>query len=259
MRIHQIRNATIVIETGEHSVLVDPMLSKAGTLPAFFTGRFPDRMNPLTELPENADKLLSRITHGLQTHIHFGIESDHLDPPGAALLRDAGVPVYCREGDELTLREHGLDARPLELDVDAAFLGGTIRPVPAMHARGEIGERMGPGVGYVIALPGEPVLYLTGDTIMTDAVRETTRTHRPDVIVAPLGGAQTDTGDPILFALEDAIELAGSSDAVFVANHLGALNHCPVTRDEVRAAATRAGIESRVRVPLDGETLELNG
>jgi hypothetical protein len=49
------------------------------------------------------------------------------------------------------------------------------------------------GVGYLIEMPGEPSLYLSGDTMLTDAVRD-----------------------------------------------LEALSHCPVRRDALREAATRA-------------------
>jgi hypothetical protein len=43
--------------------------------------------------------------------------------------------------------------------------------------------------------------------------------------------------------------------ATVVAVHLEALNHCPVTRAELRAAVDAAGVGARVAIPADGETL----
>ena len=39
--------------------------------------------------------------------------------------------------------------------------------------------------------------------------------------------------------------------------HLEALNHCPLTRAELRAAVDEAGVGDRVAIPADGETLRL--
>jgi hypothetical protein len=33
------------------------------------------------------------------------------------------------------------------------------------HGTGEIGEKMGPVSGYVLRGPGEPVVYIAGDTV----------------------------------------------------------------------------------------------
>lgn len=259
MKIHQIRNATIVLEYAGGRVLVDPMLGGVRTLPPYTLVKHRARRNPLIELPANHAELLRGVTHGLITHTHFGMDCDHLDKPGAAALKEAGAPVFCRSGDERSLAKRGLDARPIEAGSEVPFLEGTIRSVRAAHGVGVVGTLMGKGAGYIISQPGEPTVYLTGDTVLTDAVRDAVTRHSPGIIVAPLGGARLDFGGPILITLEDAMTLASMSDAVFVANHLEALNHCPVTREDVRRAARDAGIESRVKTPADGETLEFAG
>ena len=50
MKIQQLRNATIIVEFGQHRVLVDPMLARQGALPPLrlFGAR---QRNPLVELP----------------------------------------------------------------------------------------------------------------------------------------------------------------------------------------------------------------
>ena len=51
-----------------------------------------------------------------------------------------------------------------------------------MPARpGVIGRLMEHGVGYLIEMPGEPSVYLAGDTLLTDEIRAFVARHQPDV------------------------------------------------------------------------------
>jgi L-ascorbate metabolism protein UlaG (beta-lactamase superfamily) len=54
MKIHHFRNATLVIESGDHHILIDPMLSDKGRLPPFAHWRHKPRPNPTVDLPANA-------------------------------------------------------------------------------------------------------------------------------------------------------------------------------------------------------------
>jgi L-ascorbate metabolism protein UlaG (beta-lactamase superfamily) len=108
-------------------------------------------------------------------------------------------------------------------------------------------------VGYFIELPGEPTVYLAGDTLLTDAVRGCITGRRPDIAVVPAGGARFDVGGEILMNGQDALELARLTGGHVLANHLEALDHCPTTRQELRAAAQLAGLAHKLLVPADGE------
>ena len=44
--------------------------------------------------------------------------------------------------------------------------------------------------------------------------------------------------------------------AQVVANHMEAVSHCPVQRDDLRRAADDAGLGERLYIPQDGETME---
>ncbi|UUZ55638.1 hypothetical protein LP419_08730 [Massilia sp. H-1] len=57
------------------------------------------------------------------------------------------------------------------------------------HGRGLVGRMMEHGVGYLIRMPGEPTLYLSGDTVLSDPVREALLAHQPQVCVIPVHGA----------------------------------------------------------------------
>ena len=258
MKITQLRNATIIVQAGAHHILVDPMLAPAGALPplGLFNGR--RLRNPLVELPPAADAALDQVTHCLITHCQRG-HFDHLDRAGARWLRERQVPVICTPHDAPFLRKRGLNVQPLPDGHEAPsdFLGGRIRTVRCTHGEGWIGRVMEHGVGYLIELPGEPTLYLAGDTVLTERVRAFVELHQPALCVLPAGGASMDAGGDIIMDANQVIALARLSSGVVVANHLEALGHCPVTRAELALAIDCAGLGARMRVPADGESVEL--
>lgn len=253
MVIHQIRNATVVIEAAGQRILLDPMLGPPGSLPPYSVFRFRARKNPLKDLPPNVGALTENLTAGLITHTHFNMDCDHLDAEGARRLR--GLPVYCLAADARGLRKRGLAARPLQTGKTSEFLGGTITAVPASHGGCVMSKLMGPGAGYVIRLPDEPSLYIAGDTILTEVVREALSSERPDVCLLPCGSAQLDFGGPILMPLEEIIDFVRLAPGRVVCNHLECLNHCPTTRENLRAALRGAGLDQRAVIPDDGESV----
>jgi L-ascorbate metabolism protein UlaG (beta-lactamase superfamily) len=106
--------------------------------------------------------------------------------------------------------------------------------------------------------PGEPRLYLAGDTLLTDEVRRCLRDLQPDVSVLPAGGAAFDLGQEIIMGLDDILEAAAISEGIVVANHLEALDHCPVTRAELIEKSSALNLGSRIRVPQDAETMRFD-
>lgn len=58
MKIHHLRNATMVIETKNNFILVDPMLGPIGFLPPFSIFRNKAKKNPTVSLPENSAAIL---------------------------------------------------------------------------------------------------------------------------------------------------------------------------------------------------------
>ncbi len=256
MHITHLRNATIIIHSGAHHILVDPMLAAKDTLPPLrvFDGK--RLRNPLLDLPANAADALAQVTHCLITHCQKG-HFDHLDRDGKRFLRERRIPVICTAHDAPYLSQRGLAVQPLAGGMGEAhsFLGGTIRTIRCTHGRGLVGALMEHGVGYVIALPGEPTLYLAGDTILSSAIREAVERHQPDICVVPAGGARMDLGGEIIMGPDEVIAFARLARGTVVANHLEALSHCPPTRAALAAAAQAAGVGARLRIPADGERL----
>jgi len=261
MKIHHLRNATFVIESGVNFILIDPMLSKQGKLPPFSVIRHKARFNPLVPLPENSKEILNKVTHCLITHSQtFGVKAlqhtDHLDIPGENFLRKNNIPVGCRQHDAAYLKKYDINVE-IELDYwrTEKFLDGEITTVPAQHGHGWIHNLMANGNGFFLHLPEEPSIYISGDTVYTEDVERALTELKPDIAVMASGSARLDVGKPILMSLEELIAFARRAPGKVIANHLEALNHCPTTRIQLKEALEKKGLLSKTYVPEDGETL----
>ncbi len=257
MKIRIIRNATLMMEYGDHMILVDPMLADQGAMPAFSIFRHKARPNPTVPLPANAENAFTRVTHALITHCQRG-HADHLDRAGKRFLRERAIKTFCRQEDNAYLTKRGLSTHPLRLGERQRFPGGFITPIPARHGHGWIASVMGRGVGYFLEPEGHPSVYIAGDTVMTDDVRRVLNHNAPDIAVVAAGNASVDIGQPILMSLEEVIEFAALAPGAVIANHLEALNHCPVTRDQVFAVAKQAGLHRKILIPKDGDLLDFS-
>lgn len=255
MKVHHLRNATLIIETGEKVILVDPMLGKRGSsAPPFTVFRFKPKRNPILNLPAHAMDLVERTTHCLITHLH----PDHLDSTAEAILRSKNTPVMCSIKDAKTLKKRGLNVvQAIEYGKESEFLGGKIQGVPALHGYGFVTRFMGNVMGFYIELPDEPSLYISSDTIYTPVVDEVLSTLKPGISVVAAGAAQLDLFQPLLMTLEEVITFVRNAPGKVIANHLEAVNHCPTTRVDLRARLQQENLLHKVLIPEDGEMMEL--
>ena len=237
MRITLVRSATIIVELAGRRILVDPMLDDVGARPPI-EGTRNQVANPTAPLPFPEEEVVRGLDAVIVTHRH----RDHLDTRGEELLpRD--VPVYCQPEDEEALRELRVDARSIDDAVE--WDGLRIARTPARHGSGRMAELLAPVSGFVLN-----DLYLAGDTVWYEGVEETIARHRPRVAVVNAGGAEFTEGGLIVMGTDDVREVVARVPTV-VAVHLEALNHCFLTRAELRRSIPE------VLVPEDGETLEV--
>ncbi|MFS8184130.1 MBL fold metallo-hydrolase [Pseudovibrio denitrificans] len=257
MELHFLRNATLIIQHEQHRILVDPMLGKVGSLPSYSFIRHKSRRNPMVPLPDVAQDHLQGITAALVTHCQLG-HSDHLDGAAKKFLLSQKIPVFCRLDDETFIGKKGIPTVPLKDEQRQPFFDGHITPIPTVHGYGWIARFMGPGVGYFLELPGAPTIYISGDTILTKDVRHCLKTLKPDIAVVAAGNASLDIGKDILMSLDEIMEFIRIAPGKVIANHLEAINHCPVTRPQLRELAQKAGLSEKLLIPADGETLSFS-
>ena len=99
------------------------------------------------------------------------------------------VPLFCQPPDAERLHADGFtDVRPVYGDAKLGDL--LIARTDGRHGTGEIGEQMAPVSGFVLHAPGEPSVYIAGDTILCDEVRAALAEHRPGVVVVNASAAR---------------------------------------------------------------------
>lgn len=253
MKIHHLRNATLIIESGEKVILVDPMIGKKGTAaPPFAFIRFKAKRNPIVDLPENAMELIERTTHCLITHLH----ADHFDKAGIEFLRERQIPVICSVNDEAEIRKKGIQvSQTINYWEEQEFLGGKIQGVPAVHGYGYVAKPMGNVMGFHIELPNEKSIYISSDTIYTDHVHKALIELKPDIAVVASGSAQLDIFQPLLMRMTDILKFVKNAPGKVIANHLEAVNHCPTKRAQLRKEVNAIGFSDKVYIPEDGDSI----
>ncbi|MDW3192011.1 MAG: MBL fold metallo-hydrolase [Cytophagales bacterium] len=253
LKIHHVRNATMILETGKDVILIDPMLGNQGVMPSFTFFRYKARKNPTVPLPMNTLSKLEKVTHCLITHQH----PDHIDTKAVKFLTESNIPVTCSIKDEKAFKKRGLNVvQTVKYWAKQAFLGGTIEGIPAKHGYGFVSRLMGNVMGFYLTLPDQQSIYLSSDTIYTDAVDRVVKTYLPDISVLACGAAQFDLFKKLIMNEEDIIQFVRNSSGKVIANHMESINHCPMSREELKTLLTGEGLFGQVYIPEDGETLE---
>jgi len=252
VRLRLIRHATLVMSYAGKTLLVDPMLAESGTLPP--VSRTPNpRPNPLVPLPATAATLLAGIDAVLVTHTH----NDHWDAVAAKQVPQ-GTLAFVQPEDVKKLGDQGFsNLRPI--DTATTWESIRITRTGGEHGRGEVGQRMAPVSGFVLAAPGWPTVYIAGDTVWCAEVARAIQVHQPHAIVVNAGAAQFLEGGPITMDGDDVLKVCEAAPAsTVVAVHMEAINHCLLTRSALRAAVKGSRQPTRVLIPSDGEIVELS-
>ncbi len=245
-----IRNATLKIRFNEVTFLIDPMLGEKGSFESY--GNLAD--NPISALPMSLEDVLSDVDVVLVSHLH----KDHFDDAARELLQK-DLPIFCQPGDLSRITESGF-IQVTEIESNIEFNGVSITRTGGNHGRGEIEKHMGNVSGFVLESEGEPSVYIIGDSIFNEKVKQAIDKYNPAYIVTNSGGAFIPgfESDLILMDASETIDVGNyATNSNVIAVHLEALDHCTVNRAGLQRAVLASGLSERFHIPLDGEELQL--
>jgi L-ascorbate metabolism protein UlaG (beta-lactamase superfamily) len=241
---------TLLIEAGGWRLLTDPTFDPPGKAYRFGWGTGSRKLaGPALTAAE-----LGPIDAVLLSHDHH---DDNLDPAGRALLPSLGTVVTTRPGAG-RLGGDGLAGVRGLADWETTVLEQPGRPsleitaTPCRH--GPPGSRpiVGDVIGFALRWEGQEdgVLWISGDTVLYDGVREVAQRLTVDTAILHLGGVRFPVSGPLRYTMTaaEAIELVSSikpREAIPI--HYEGWKHFREGRAAIEAALAEAPADVRDR------------
>jgi L-ascorbate metabolism protein UlaG (beta-lactamase superfamily) len=247
VRITHIGGPTTLIQAEGWSLLTDPTFDDPGGRYAFGWGTSSRK----TVGPAITAADLPPIDAVLLTHDHHG---DNLDAAGRALLPSAGVVVTTNSG----ARRLGSGAQGLS-PWDATWLeapGRTrmeITATPCRHGPPLSHPLAGDVIGFALRWEGQEhgVLWISGDTVLYDGVRQVADRLQIGTALLHLGGVQFPITGPIRYSMtaQDAVELCRTiQPSTAIPIHYEGWKHFQQSRDEIERDLANAPADIRRRI-----------
>ncbi|HET6507334.1 MAG TPA: MBL fold metallo-hydrolase [Baekduia sp.] len=255
---------TLLIEVAGWRLLTDPTFDPPGANYRFGWGTASKKLAG----PALTREELGAIDGVLLSHDHHG---DNLDPAGRALLPTLGTVVTTASGarrlagDGLSGARGLTDWQTTVLEKDGAPKL-EITATPCRH--GPPGSRpiVGDVIGFALRWEGQEggVLWISGDTVLYDGVREVARRLDVDTAILHLGGVRFPISGPLRYTMTaaEAVELVSLIEPrQAIPIHYEGWKHFREGRAAIEAelAAAPAGVRDRFRWLAIGERAELAG
>ena len=203
VRITHVGGPTVLIEAAGVRLLTDPTFDAPGRSYRFGWGTGSRKIAGPALTPEE----LGPIDAVLLSHDHH---DDNLDPAGRALLPSAGVVITTASG----ARRLGGGARGLT-DWQTTTVGPIeITATPCRHGPPLSHPLVGDVIGFSLRWEGQQhgALWISGDTVLYDGVREVATRVEVDLALLHLGGVRFPITGPLRYTMTaaEAIELCES-------------------------------------------------
>jgi len=266
VRVTYLGTASVVLDYADSRFITDPTFDPEGSTysmaPPWLPGTWFDSTKGYTSPVVPPE--VGRFDAALVSHDHH---FDNLDLGGRALVRSDAVatvvtnPPAARRLGRLRDRVVGLAAGASTTIGSGIHITG----VPARH-----GPRFTPQVsqvtGFLLEGAGEPGVWITGDTVMTPALRAAARVHKGevDVLVVHCGAVRFPRA-PLLgralftFTPAQVVELCELLEPrVVIPVHRSGWTHFQ-PESELRAVLDGSRFGDRVRWLEPGESTEVSG
>ncbi len=250
----QIRSATVKLKYDGITFMIDTWLADACTeeerARALAEHRFIEK--PVCPLPASPGELVSDVDFFLVTHMH----ADHFSTD----YLPADKPfIYQNRADMEKASAMGFVNTSCFSEDQPLKLGGvTIYRVDARHGdTDELAGRMGATSGFVFVKEGEKTVYLAGDTVYCDGVRQVIDQFLPDVIIVNACDARARWGR-LIMNVEDVMKTCECRrNSLVIASHMGAVSHAHLSRKQLKEALAGSRYEEQVLIPEDGESVQI--
>ena len=258
MKLHQIRNATIIIEYSGKRFLIDPMFAPKEEY-GLNVEDMPinDKPWPFHDLPVPPKDIVKNIDAVIITHLHI----DHFDKFAQEVL-PKGIKIFVQDiFDRNALeKEHFNNIEIIKSD-GTDFEGVKLYKTECMHGIKEYAEPLflangmrWEAMGVVLKGVNEPVLYIAGDTIWFDGVKEALDIYKPKYVI--LNAACTELGCmPTIMGFEDIKKIHENyPEGKLIAVHLDCVGNAALSRADLRVSE----VKDYIYLPADGEIMLLD-
>jgi L-ascorbate metabolism protein UlaG (beta-lactamase superfamily) len=249
-RLTHIGGPTVLIEAGGWRILTDPTFDPAGGSYRFGFGTGSQKLADPALSPEQ----LGTIDLVLLSHDQH---EDNLDRAGRELLPQAGTVVTTAAGAKRLQGDGIASARGLapwqETVLEAPGKERLeIVATPCRHGPPLSGPIVGEVAGFSLRWPSQEdgVLWISGDTVLYDGVREVAERLDVGVALLHLGGVRFPISGPCRYTMTaaDAVELVGElKPRTAIPIHYEGWKHFREGRDGVEAAIVGAPADLRER------------
>jgi L-ascorbate metabolism protein UlaG (beta-lactamase superfamily) len=258
VRLTHIGGPTLLIEVAGWRLLTDPTFDPPGRRYAFGWGTSSRKLTgPAIGFDE-----IGRIDAVLLTHDHHG---DNLDDAGRELLANVGTVITTVPGAKrLGGTVRGLEPWSTTRLEKPGLPTIDVTATPCRHGPPLSRPIVGDVIGFALRWAGQHrgVLWVSGDTVLYDGVREVARRLRVDTAIVHLGGVRFPVTGPVHYTLTatEAVELLGLvRPRVTIPLHYEGWKHFKEGREAVERelAGAPASVRDSVRWLPIGEAVAL--
>ena len=251
IQVIHIGGPTVIIEIDGLRIITDPTLDPPSIFPTGPGGSIEKLSGPaMKDIGHIALVLLSHDQH-----------SDNLDNAGRKLISEVEETFSTKAAAE-RLQGSVIGLEPWETRWITTPSGDdlAITATPARHGPTNIENLAGDVIGFVLTMDGQTPfeIYLTGDTVFYEGVKEVASRFHPKYVFIFAGAARPGTPFNLTMGSNDAIDTAFTfPDAVIIPVHYEGWSHLSEPIETLQQSFGALGIHDRLKILKAGEATTL--